>query len=363
MCLPYPDGRGFDSLLDYKMEFKDVKTKVKEKFIFVDPVLNAFEQALDMKQNIILTGPRGHGKSEMSKMTLSLAFEGSPFILPFGQGTRQEQVFGAYDMNEWRDNSKLRYMTQEGFMSSTAGTIFEEMLDGNPQLLETLKDPIMRRELCNGSLCIKSDCPIVVGCTNYELKEWAERDGFTSESYHAFLDRFAYRVKVEWPAYEAASYQEMMNKQAVKGTWVNELAHTCEEFHKVGFTITPRNCMIASRGYEKYGLKVFENFMGIPPSLYSGMLSNGAKFKATIAARAVLATAEEVLQRAKRKFTLGQAASQADLAKYVNEVKTVEASLKNMHITDETAPTFRDMSHLCDEVIKMAGEAVLRTLK
>jgi len=345
------------------MEFKEIRKAVTEKFIFVDPVLHAFEKALDMKQNIILTGPRGHGKSEISKMVLSLAFKGSPFILPFGQGTRPEQLFGSYDMNEWRDNSKLRYMTEEGFMAATAGAVFEELLDGNAQLLETLKDPIMRRELCNGNLCIKSDCPIVVGCTNYNLNEWAERDGFNSESYHAFLDRFAYRVKVEWPTYEAAAYQEMMQKQAVTGKWVKELAHTCEEFHKAGFTVTPRNCMIASRGYEKYGLEVFADFMGVPDGIFSGMKSNMRTLKVSMVVTETLDNANVKLAAAQKKFTLGQAATQEEVAQHLRIIREIQQTLSNLTISSDTTPRYKAVKEECDAVLRMGAEALLRTVK
>lgn len=342
------------------MEFTQIRKEINEKYIFVDRILDAFERAYEMKQNILLTGPRGHGKSELSKKILEMLFGETPFILPGGPGMRAEQVFGAFDMNEWRNNSVIRYMTEEGFMGRKSA-IFEEFLDWNPQILEQLKDPIMRRELCNGNLCIKSMCEIIVACTNYNPKEWAERDGFCTESYEAMLDRFIYQVEVKWPSYEAASYQEMMMKQGIKGKWVKELAHTCEEFHKVGHTVTPRNCMIATKGYEKYGLAVFENFGRIPEGIFGGMKSNLERMKATVVAREILESNTEKLEALKRGFALGQVAKGEQVLGQMRQMAEIQNVLNNLRVTDETASEFQRARNLLDHVSKMATEALMRS--
>lgn len=344
------------------MEFKQIRQEINEKFIYVGPLLDAFEAALAMKQNVLLTGPRGHGKSELSKLILSLALGEPPFILPMGPGTRAEQIFGAFDMNEWTSNSKIRYMIEEGFMGSKSA-ILEEFLDCNPQVLEMLKDPIMRGELCNGKLCVKSECKIVVGCTNYDPDAWATRDGFTTESYYAMLDRFAFRVKVEWPSYEDASYREMMMKQGCKGPWVKELAQVCAELTKQGHMVTPRNCMIASKGYEQFGMKVFQNFMGLPEGIYTGMLKEAENLKKTAAITAVLDEIEEFCAAASIRCTLGQPSTQQEVANIVKNIKAKQTLMSNMNVNDQTAHLYRQMKLRLENLQQQAGETLVSLVK
>jgi len=242
-------------------EIKELAGKIGKNFIHVQHIIEGMFVAHSMGENFLMYGPGGHGKSEIALAFLRNFYEETDiFMCQFGKGTRLEQILGHINLKAFTETGVLTFNFENGFLNKKAA-IFEEMLDAPANLLEALKDVLMRGAYCVGEeVCYTSMCNMIVSCTNYDPSGWA-----TNESEKAFIERFPYRANVKWPSYTDTDFEEMFKRRGVSNP---AFARMMAYAHEQGQAISPRTAMKAVKAYKKFGLKGIEQIGDIPKSLF-----------------------------------------------------------------------------------------------
>jgi len=217
-----------------------VKSAV-EQFVYIENLLKALEVAYRSGENIVLFGPGGHGKSEVTEFF----FEDKgivPFVKTMGTGTTTDSLFGGIDIKTFNETGKLEYLVENSFMNHEY-VVFEELLDAPDYILEQLKDILTSKKFRNGTQVFDIKTKFIICCTNRERGDFA-----TSESLKALMERFPLEYKVQWPAYTQVNYEHMFNQ--LLGKSYPLLATIMEKLHAAGTTVSPRTAIKAAKVFE-----------------------------------------------------------------------------------------------------------------
>lgn len=192
------------------IEFRELNAKeiLEESFVFVKDVAQALQTALITGKNVLLYGPGGHAKSEMVNLLIQkLGLENDTFYQFFGEGMSEDRLFGQIDLEALETEKKIRYNTNESFLTKKYA-VFEELFDAPSKVLTALKDTLTRKIMVNGAQQIPMKTKTIIALTNVDPKE-IETLG---ASYKALLERFPIQVKVDWASYRPEAYEAMLQK-------------------------------------------------------------------------------------------------------------------------------------------------------
>jgi hypothetical protein len=176
---------------------------MNKKFIHMDHVENAILTALDLKKNLLLFGPGGHGKSELVAQVLSdLSIK--PFVQFFGEGMTEDRLYGGVCFKTLEEEKRITYNTDLSFVNHEV-VVFEELLDAPAVVLTALKDALSSKIVRNGHQQVPVKTRTVIACTNKSPSEMVDH----GPSVMALLERFALEVEVTWPSYGAKDYVDL----------------------------------------------------------------------------------------------------------------------------------------------------------
>ena len=132
------------------MEATKAPESLLDKFVFMDKALKILDVGLKTEKNVILYGPGGHGKSEL---TLEFFYEKqiNPYIITMGTGMTTDRLFGGINIPAFEKEGKLEYLIENSFMNHEY-VIFEEMMDAPDFILEQLKDILSSGIFRNGKI-------------------------------------------------------------------------------------------------------------------------------------------------------------------------------------------------------------------
>jgi MoxR-like ATPase len=185
-----------------------------QKFIKVGTVARAIALALVSGRNLLLWGPGGHGKSEITQAALRLVYAREEiFVQTCGEGLTEDKLWGGIDLAILDKESLVRYRTSESFLNYSVA-VFEEIFDAPPVVLLSLKDTIQARELRNGAQRVPMTTEVIIGLTNKEPREIAE----LGPSAQALIERFPLHLRVAWEKYTANDYVGLFHKLSEKNT-------------------------------------------------------------------------------------------------------------------------------------------------
>ena len=248
-----------DSIL--KSNFDRAAKLIREKYVHVDRFLSVTESALEAGTHVILFGPGGYGKSKITEEFLKLFYEKDPFITSFDPHMDPSRVFGNTIVKTVSiGDSQMMSFEHDPLTSFThyRGVIFEEMGDGPPSILASLKDTLTRGRECTGKICYPMATQLIFGCTNVSPKEWvAKAQPADKLSREALLQRFLYQIEMVWPDHSADSYREMFKKQGipVDDTYIKVL----EKLGGNGQFVSPRTAIKLHEPYKRFGLSGLNN--------------------------------------------------------------------------------------------------------
>ncbi len=200
--------------------FEAIRPKFEKKFIYFEEVLDslccAWVESHDGGRdgsNVVLWGPGGYGKSEMSLTFAREVYkleqvEARPFVKSFGASTADGDVWGGYDLNSIGEKGRLEFALDDSFLAAEIA-ILEELFDLPGRVIEDLKDTLSAREFRRGALSYLMKTRSIIVCTNHNPDDIEKR----SESANALLQRFPTRLEVKWPKHEASDYLSMFNLQ------------------------------------------------------------------------------------------------------------------------------------------------------
>lgn len=261
-----------------------------DKYVFMNKTLQVLEVGLKTEKNVILYGPGGHGKSDLS-LEFLYAQGINPYVFTMGTGTTTDRLFGGMDIQEFERSGKIHYLCDNSFMNHEH-VIFEEMMDGPDYILEQLKDIISSGFFRNGTQVYPIKTRFIICCTNRTREEFSKND-----SLRALMERFPLEHNVIWDNYTDASYTTLLESRFGKGKVDPIIPFMLAEYHKNKITMSPRIALDCYSIFEECGPEnlIFIAEIAKKPEILQQSLK---KFESTIAfkklASELMDTAEEL---------------------------------------------------------------------
>jgi hypothetical protein len=251
-----------------------VKNPVAEKFVFMDKTVSILNVGFSTAKNVILYGPGGHGKSEITLDFLK-AKGIDPFIQTMGTGMTTDRLFGGLDIPTFETTGKIEYLVHNSFMNHEY-VIFEELFDAPDFILEQLKDILSSGVFRNGTQIFPINTKFIICCTNRTRDEFSK-----NMSLKALMERFPLELNVIWDNYTEISYNKLLESKFGEGEVDPVIPYLLQEYAKNGITISPRVAVTAYQVYDECGpesLSFIAEFAK-KPSLISEAIK---KFESTI---------------------------------------------------------------------------------
>jgi MoxR domain in the MoxR-vWA-beta-propeller ternary systems len=311
-----------------------------DKYVFMDKAMAILDVALKTEKNVILYGPGGHGKSELSYDFL-VEKDLIPYVLTFGSGMTADRLFGGLNIPVLKDTGKIEYLVENSFMNHEY-VIFEEMMDGQDHLLEQLKDILSSGYFRNGTQVFKIKTKLIIGCTNKTRAEFSKNN-----SLRALMERFPLELNVMWDNYTETAYKTLLEKRF--GEIDPMMPFLLQEYSRNSIIISPR---IALDSYEIFEVCGPDSLMFIAefvqkPNLIKDSLK---KFEATIKFKEAGANVEDLIT----KLTENTNRTLDNKRIFVEDYKALvqaHSKIKSFTVTDDLAATHALMvKKIADEI-------------
>jgi hypothetical protein len=314
---------------------------VAEKFVFMDKTVNVLNVGFSTCKNVVLYGPGGHGKSEIT-LDFMKAKGIEPYIITMGTGMTTDRLFGGLDIPTFEKTGKIEYLVENSFMNHEY-VIFEEMFDAPDFILEQLKDILSSGVFRNGTQIFPIQTKFITCCTNRTRDEFSK-----NMSLKALMERFPLELNVVWDNYTEISYNKLLESKFGEGEVDPVIPYLLQEYAKNGITISPRVAVTAYQVYDQCGPEslAFIAEFAKKPSLIADAIK---KFEATIKFRELSASIANSIE------TLNSLplVTQTDEKDYKAVLKTLEDQLtdiKGITVSD-------DIAHMHSQLVKGAKAA------
>jgi MoxR-like ATPase len=219
---------------------------IQKDFVFMDKSINILDIGLKTGKNIVMYGPGGHGKSELTMAYL--AEKGiDPYVITMGTGMTTDRLFGGLDIPTFEKTGKIEYLVENSFMNNEY-VIFEELFDAPDFILEQLKDILSSKIFRNGTQIFPIKTKFIICCTNRTREEFSK-----NASLKALMERFPLELNVIWDNYNEASYNKLLETKFGQGNVDPIIPFLLQEYHRGGVTISPRVAVTAYQVYEECG--------------------------------------------------------------------------------------------------------------
>ena len=223
-----------------------VKNPVAEKFVFMDKTVSVLNVGFSTAKNVILYGPGGHGKSEITLDFLK-AKGIDPFIQTMGTGMTTDRLFGGLNIPTFEQTGKIEYLVENSFMNSEY-VIFEELFDAPDFILEQLKDILSSGVFRNGTQIFPINTKFIICCTNRTRDEFSK-----NMSLKALMERFPLELNVIWDNYTEISYNKLLESKFGVDNVDPVIPYLLQEYAKNNITISPRVAVTAYQVYDECG--------------------------------------------------------------------------------------------------------------
>lgn len=321
-----------------------VEKEFKDKFIHYDDVVNVLSLGYKLGKNVLLYGPGGHGKSEMTEAFFR-AMNIEPFVQTCGEGTTAEILFGGINAAKAREEGVIEFLVENSWMAHEY-VILEEGLDADIMTLAVMKDTLTSGVFRNGSQQYKIKTKMVVILTNRSKEEVAEDD-----SAKAFLERFPYTLHVKWPSYDRKDFKSLF--KTVFGKDNRLLSETIPEARKRN-VISPRTAVWMYETYEEAGLDSLIYLDGIDSRLI-------AKMKEREKDLMMLESQKDSLNEYLKEYlgikkSYGLAVKREDINKIMSYHSRLQTLIKKLNNTRWYDELFMEGSSLRDKLVKLHKE-------
>ena len=233
--------------MNTKASTKSVKKNpVGDKFVFMDKTVNILNVGYSTCKNVILYGPGGHGKSEITLDFLK-AKGITPFIQTMGTGMTTDRLFGGLDIPTFETTGKIEYLVENSFMNHEY-VIFEELFDAPDFILEQLKDILSSGVFRNGTQIFPINTKFIICCTNRTRDEFSK-----NMSLKALMERFPLELNVIWDNYTEISYNKLLESKFGVDNVDPVIPYLLQEYAKNNIVISPRVAVTAYQVYDQCG--------------------------------------------------------------------------------------------------------------
>ena len=328
------------------MDFTQIQQQLSKRFAYSEEVASCLFTSYKSEEHVVLYGPGGHGKSEMSlEFFDSLGIK--PFVQALGPGTTTEQLLGGMDMKLFNKTGEIQYLVENSFMNHEY-VIFEEAFDAPVYVLTILKDILTSRELRNGHQVFPIKTKMIIICTNHSRTVIAD-----DLSIKALMERFPLELEVKWQSYHEANYQTMFNIVFGSSTTVkdyNVISKLCGTLYSEGTTISPRTAVKMAKIYSTVGAAGLKFFADVPKSAYEELAKIEESSKKDAESLQVITSFEEDIKNFSDTFNA--TTDPVDMLKLSKKLAKHKKALQGLNIT-ETYYEHRDvLVQRCDELIE-----------
>ena len=305
-----------------------------QKFVFMDKTINILNVGLATSKNVVLYGPGGHGKSEITLDFLKSRGI-NPYIITMGTGMTTDRLFGGLDIPTFEKTGKIEYLVDNSFMNHEY-VIFEELFDAPDFILEQLKDILSSGTFRNGTQIYDIKTKFIVCCTNRTRDEFSK-----NMSLKALMERFPLELNVIWDNYTEITYNKLLESKFGEGEVDPVIPYLLQEYAKNGVIISPRVAVTAYQVYDECGpdALAFIAEFAKKPSLIAEAIK---KFESTLKFRELAASLTESIN------TLSSLplATRDDEKVYKAQMKKLEHQIKDIKgltVSDDLASTHAEL--------------------
>lgn len=289
-----------------------------QKFVFMDKTINILNVGLSTNKNVVLYGPGGHGKSEITLDFLKSRGI-NPYIITMGTGMTTDRLFGGLDIPTFEKTGKIEYLVDNSFMNHEY-VIFEELFDAPDFILEQLKDILSSGTFRNGTQIYDIKTKFIVCCTNRTRDEFSK-----NMSLKALMERFPLELNVIWDNYTEITYNKLLESKFGEGEVDPVIPYLLQEYAKNGVTISPRVAVTAYQVYDQCGPESlgFIAEFAKKPSLIAEAIK---KFESTLKFRELSSNLQESLDL----LSTLPLTTQSDEKVYKAQLKKIDLQIKDL---------------------------------
>jgi hypothetical protein len=312
-----------------KATTKSVKRNpITEKFVFMDKTVNILNVGFMTSKNVILHGPGGHGKSEITLDFLK-AKGIEPFIQTMGTGMTTDRLFGGLDIPTFETTGKIEYLVENSFMNHEY-VIFEELFDAPDFILEQLKDILSSGVFRNGTQIFPIETKFIICCTNRTRDEFSK-----NMSLKALMERFPLELNVIWDNYTEISYNKLLESKFGKGEVDPVIPYLLQEYAKNNIVISPRVAVTAYQVYDQCGPEslAFIAEFAKKPSLIAEAIK---KFESTMKFRELSSGITHMIETL-NSLPLGSREDEKTYKEALNSLSMQLKDIKGLTVGDDVA--------------------------
>jgi MoxR-like ATPase len=330
-------------LITKKMK-TEAQSTITDKFVFMNKALSILEVGHSTSKNIVLYGPGGHGKSEI---TLEfLADKGiDPYVITMGTGMTTDRLFGGLNIPTFEESGKIEYLVENSFMNHEY-VIFEEMFDAPDFILEQLKDILSSGVFRNGTQKFSIKTKFIVCCTNRTRDEFSK-----NMSLKALMERFPLELNVVWDNYTEVAYNKLLESKFGEGNVDPIIPFLLQEYAKSGITISPRVAVTAYQVFDQCGpdsLTFIAEFAKKPALIAEAI----KKFESTIKFRELSSEISEVIDL----LEANAMSTKDEQTKFKKDLVILQKkldSVKALTVTDDIAHMLASLTKAVTEKVKL----------
>lgn len=303
-------------------------------FVFMEKSINILNVGFTTGKNIVLYGPGGHGKSELT-LSFLRSKNVEPYVITMGTGMTTDRLFGGLDIPTFEKTGKIEYLVQNSFMNHEY-VVFEELFDAPDFILEQLKDILSSKVFRNGTQVFPIKTKFIVCCTNRTRDEFSK-----NMSLKALMERFPLELNVIWDNYTEISYNKLLESKFGEGNVDPVIPFLLQEYHGAGITISPRVAVIAYQLFSECGpdsLTFLAEFAKKPDIIKDAL----KKYENTISFRVLSAELGQIvasLQENKLLNSGDKGAFDKELKLFAKKMR----ELKALKVTDELVATHTEL--------------------
>lgn len=320
-------------------------SQLHNRYVYMDKAISLLEIGYKVQKNVILFGPGGHGKSEL---TIDFFAEKgiTPYVITMGNGMTTDRLFGGIDIPTVEQTGKIEYLIENSFMAHEY-VIFEELFDSPDYILEQLKDILSSKKFRNGSQVYDIKTKFIVCNTNRTRDEFAK-----NMSLKALMERFPLETKVEWDTYNEITYSTLLFQKFGKENVDPILPYLLEEYAKQNIVISPRVAINSVEIYNEAnldGLFFISEFNKKPEILRKAV----KQFESTIKFKELKDVLIQEIEAAS-KLTINNADETKIFSERVEALKQTLNEFKKLTVADSMIEKFKQIV----DTVKVAIETL-----
>lgn len=167
--------------------------ELQDVFVERDALLGQLALALLAKEHVLLTGPPGTAKSQVSAAVLGRILDertGLPSLYSrqFTESTVQTDIVGPINFKTLMETGRTEHFTDQGMLGAVHAFL-DEVFDGRDMLLRSALNVLQERELKEGTRTVRGLIECAVMTSNRYLAEILEG---SRDTLLAFVDRVAF---------------------------------------------------------------------------------------------------------------------------------------------------------------------------